>query len=135
MRLVRIGRVVWDVLAIADESGRSVLDDLGLTEAEGRMLATIETDVPLNGPPVGNVTRCKDVGDDILEFKEWGVRVLWFYDAGEPKIRRRIICTHFCPKLSKKEFQQEKERAKRLRRAYIAAKSAGKLVEPEEKQG
>src|SRR5262249_28191582 len=131
LRLARLGRAVWDVVAIEDREGHSVRDELeaadpGNSSAE-RMLATLETEVPQNGPPRMNRTRCRDLGDGIFEFKEWGLRVLWFYNTG-----RRIVCTHSCPKLSKKEFQVEKARAQRLRTSYENAKSTGRLVEPEE---
>ena len=134
IRLVRIGRLVWEVVAIADESGQSVWEDLkgadpGDAAAE-RMRATLETDIPLNGPPRMNRTRCRDLGDEIFEFKERGWRVLWFYGTGEP--RRRIICTHSSPKVSKKKFQPEIAKARRIRNTYLQAKAEGTLKEPEE---
>lgn len=134
MRLVWIGSAVWEVLAVADDSGKSVRDELenadpSDTGAE-RMLATLEMDVPLNGPPFRNRTKCRDLGDEIYEFKEAGRRVLWFYDAGEPVRRRRIICTHGSLKVSKKEFQPEIARARRLRKEYLTAKQENRLAEP-----
>lgn len=139
MRLVSMGRAVWHVLAIEDRRGRSVRDDLEAADPSDhgaeRMLAALETDVPLNGPPRLNTTRCRDLGDGIFEFKEHGLRVLWFYDTGEPVRSKRIICTHSSPKVSKKEFQPEIARARRIRREYVAAKLAGKLVEPKPPEG
>ena len=132
MRLVRIGRAVWDVVAIADESGHSVWDELEGADpsdrAAERMRATLETDVPMNGPPRTNRTKCRDLGDGIYEFKEGGWRVLWFYDAGEPVRRRQIVCSHLSPKVAKKEFQQEIARARRMRRDYVMAKLARRLI-------
>jgi len=136
MRLVRLGRAVWDVLAIADELDHSVWDELEGADpsdaAAERMRGTLETEVPLNGPPRMNRTRCRDLGDEIFEFKEHGWRVLWFYDAGKPVQRRRIVCTHSTPKVSKKEFQPEKAKARRIRNEYVLAKETGSLIEPEE---
>jgi len=133
MRLVWIGHAVWDVLAVADQAGRSVRDELEGADpsdtAAELMRATLEVDVPLNGPP-RNKRKCRDLGEGVYEFKEWGWRVLWFYDAGEPVRRRRIICTHSTPKLSKKEFKPELVRARRIRKEYIAAKASGQLIEP-----
>jgi hypothetical protein len=134
MRLVRIGRAVWDVLAIADESGRSLWDELLSADpshgAAEQMRAMLKEHVPRSGPPRG-INRSRHLGDEIYEFKRPGVRVLWFYDAGEPIVRWRIVCTHVCPKLPEKKFQQERAKAVRMRTEYLAAKSAGKLREPE----
>lgn len=134
MRLVRIGRAVWDVLAIADASGSSLWDDLQAADPSDRgaelMRATLATHVPLNGPPLKNRNKCRDLGDGIYEFKERGVRVLWFYDTGEPVTRMRIICTHAIPKVTKKKFQQERSKAVRLRQGYVTAKLAGKITDP-----
>ena len=96
-----------------------------------QMRAALRDHVPRNGPPQGK-SRGRYLGDDIYEIKEWGVRVLWFHDAGEPAVRRQIVCTHICGKVNKKKFQQEKDKAVRLRKSYLAAKSAGELQEPEE---
>lgn len=135
MRLVRIRRAVYDVVAVADHSGRSPWADLQSADpSDGgavQMRAALREHVPLNGPPRGK-SRCRYVGDDIWEFKEWGVRVLWFYDAGQPKFPRRIVCTHACGKLNKKEFQREKAKAIRIRGDYMALKADGKLPQPED---
>ena len=135
MRLVRIRRAVYDVVAVADDSGRSFWADLQSADpSDGgamQMRAALKEHVPLNGPPRGR-SRCRYVGDDIWELKEWGVRVLWFYDAGQPKFPKRIVCTHSCGKLNKKEFQREKAKAARIRRDYMELKAAGKLPQPED---
>jgi hypothetical protein len=130
-----MGRAVWDVLAIADEDGGNVwqaLHHLRGNAGVERMLAALEYEVPLNGPPTMNTTRCRTLGEGIYEFKETGVRVLWFYDEGEPVRRRCIICTHYSPKVKKKEFQKEISKAYRMREAYLIAKSRGKLKWPKE---
>jgi hypothetical protein len=125
---------VYDVVAIADDSGRSFWTGLQSADpSDGgaeQMRAALEQDIPRNGPPKGK-SRCRYLGDDIWEFKEWNVRVLWFYDAGDPTVRWRILCTHACAKLPKKKFQQEKQKAIRIRRQYLEAKAAGRLPQPE----
>jgi len=138
MRLVRIRRAVYDVVAIADDSGHSLWKELKDADPSDsgaeQMRARLKEKVPREGPPKGQ-TRCRHVGDDIWEFKERGargVRVLWFWDAGVPNVRKRILCTHMCAKVNDKEFQREKAKAVRIRRDYLAAKAAGKLKEPEE---
>jgi len=141
MRLVRIRRAVavYDVVAIADASGGSLWGELKKDADRGdsgaeQMRARLKEKVPREGPPRGK-TRCRYIGDDIWEFKEWGVRVLWFWDAGFPKVRRRIICTHTCAKVKDAEFQREKAKAVRIRGEYLVAKAAGKLKEPEPLEG
>lgn len=127
MRLVRIRHEVWDVLAILDESDNSAWSELETADPSDsgaqRMLITLETEVPLNGPPRMNKTKCRDLGDGIYEFKEPGVRVLWFYDAG-----RTIVCSHVSPKVAKKKFQSEIATATRLRKEYMASKLARTLI-------
>jgi Phage derived protein Gp49-like (DUF891) len=128
MRLVRIGRAVWEVLAIEDEHGQSVWDELKKASDAGdgaaiQMCARLKTKVPEGGPPRMNRTQCRSLGDDIYEFKEAGWRVLWFYDAG-----KTVICTHSCGKLSNKKLQQEIKRAVRISLTFFAAKSEGDLV-------
>jgi hypothetical protein len=127
MRLVRVGVAIWEVLAIEDERGNSVWDELKAADpASGsaiQMRATLKTYVPENGPMRMHKRKCVSLGQDIYEFKEPGWRVLWFYDAG-----RRVVCTHSCPKVKTKEFQPEIKRAARFRDMYFAAKSAGELV-------
>jgi len=139
MRLVRVGRAVWDVVAITDGKGGSVLTELddidpSYYHAE-TMRVLIEQYVPRNGPPVHNPLRCRPLGDDIFEFKagpETGpkLRVLWFYDAGDPIERRRIVCTHSFLKKTKKTPPAEKARAVRLRGEYLEAKGLGALEAP-----
>jgi hypothetical protein len=137
MRLVWIGRAAYEVVAIADDSLRSFFDELESADpSDGgaeQMRAALEQDIPRNGRPTGK-SRCRYLGDDIWEFKEWNVRVLWFYDAGEPTVRRRFLCTHYCRKLPKKKFQQEKRKAVRIRRVYLEDKAAGRLPPPEERR-
>jgi phage-related protein len=127
MRLVRLGRrAVWDVIALAEDDGRSVWGELeaidpGYKHAE-TMRVLISTHVPRNGPPVHNHLRCSSLGDDIFEFKTGPkrgkkLRVLWFYDEG-----RLIVCTHSFLKDTRTTPPDEKAKAIRMRRAYFDAK-------------
>lgn len=129
MRLVRIGCAVWDVLAIADDSSNSAWSELEAADpSDGgaeQMRALLQDHIPRNGTPRG-VSRCRKVGADIWEFKEWGTRVLWFYDAG-----KKVICTLYLGKLPDKKFQQQVRRAESMREQYLEAKAAGRLKEPE----
>lgn len=132
MRLERVKHDVWDVLAIRDRWGNSVWRELQQADESDvgaeDMRVTLEGEVPLNGPPIMNKSKCRPLGDGIYEFKAPGLRVLWFYDEGEPKVRRRIICSHAAPKMPKKKFQKEVKRAARFRDEYVTAKAAGKLT-------
>jgi hypothetical protein len=74
MRLVRIARVVWDMVAITDEAGGNVLSELEAIDPSYRrhienMRVMIEQHVPRNGPPVHNKLKCSPLGDDIFEFR------------------------------------------------------------------
>ena len=101
MRLVRLRRQVWDVLAVADESGRCLVDDLLELSRRGgkdqrtakRMIALLLEDLPANGPR-GNLS--KHLTDHILEFRRGPkrgkqLRVTYFYGSG----RRVIVCARW----------------------------------------
>ena len=139
MRLDLVGKLVWEVLAITDAVGWNVLKELAAIDPGYRhaevMRVLIETKVPRDGPPVYNKNRCSPLGENIFEFKtgpEKGkkLRVLWFYDAGEPTTRNRIICTHSFLKATQRTPPGEKARAVRIRKEYLEAKRAGKLILP-----
>jgi len=134
MCLVQIRRTVWEVVAIEDRFRNSAWTkvegaDPADTGAE-QMRAMLEQVVPDSGPPLRNVRRCRKLNDFIYEFKTFGVRVLWFYDSGEPQMRKRIVCTHATNKLPKKKFQQVLGSATTAREEYLLAKSSGLLAEP-----
>jgi phage-related protein len=126
MRLVRLGWLMWDVIAIAEDNGHSVREELeaidpGYRHAE-TMRVLLSESVPRNGPPAHNSLRCGPLGDDIFEFKagpERGkkLRVLWFYDEG-----RLVVCTHSFMKDRRKTPPDEKARAILMRRTYFDAK-------------
>lgn len=67
---------------------------------------------------VKNKKQCREIGDDIYEFKASnGARVLWFYDEGSV-----IICSHGFVKKSQKTPKTEKERAIKIRQQYFEEK-------------
>lgn len=144
MRLVRVAKVVWDVVAITGEVGGNVLSELEAIDASYRrhvenMLVMIEQYVPRNGPPVHSKLKCSPLGDDIFEFKTGPkkgkrLRVLWFYDAGDPIIRHRILCTHSFLKQTRTTPPGEKDRAIEKRKEYIQAKRFRALPTIEERQ-
>jgi len=138
MRLVRIAKTVWDVLAIDDPRGR-VIESLesvapGDKGAED-MRALLESVVPDHGPQSDRV-RSKPIQgfDGLFEFVTWDVRVLWFYAGNYPGIVRGVICSHWCPKLKKKEFNKEARLAQRRRNEYLEARRRRQLGLPSEEK-
>lgn len=97
MKLVRIAREKWDVLAVLDSREEcQVLDflaDLDGPEsaAAGSMIALLKHKVPKSGPP-GKEPSCKSLGDGVYEFRRQPkgkkLRVLWFYGGTAV-----IVCT------------------------------------------
>lgn len=131
MKLVRIGRGAWDVLAVVDQRGEcQVLDFLAQLDpnyeaARHAMLLFLRFRLPAEGPPVNNVQLCKPLGDGLLELRRQPkgkkLRVVFFYDEGF-----RIVCTNaFC----KRETTPRTELAlaKALRQRYLLSKGRGEL--------
>lgn len=138
MRLVGVAKALYEIVAVADAQGLSVKHSLTadseVDEAgAGSMLALLEQDVPINGPP-HNRRRCRRLAPKIYEFKTWNRRVLWFWDAGHPPHRRRIVCVLQLPKVKKKVLDQAIGSAERVREAYIDAKTSNRLIEPREEE-
>ena len=126
IRLVRLGRDTWEVLAVVDDRGRcqvlDFLDQLGASYGAARraMLLFLQLRLPEDGPPVSNVQLCKPLGDGLFEIrrqpKGQKLRVVFFYDEG-----CRIVCTNaFC----KAETTPRSELliARALRSRYLTAK-------------
>lgn len=130
MKLVRIVRAQWDVLAVADPRGRcqvlEFLDRLERGHPAARFLAVfLRVYLPLEGPPRGNAQHCKPLGDGIFELRHQPKgpkpRILFFYDD-----QCRIVCTSAFWK-SEKTPRAELESARRSREEYFRAKSEGSL--------
>jgi hypothetical protein len=137
MKLVRIARERWDVLAVMDErEDCQVLDFLlapGQDRARQTLLIFLRMRLPVEGPPAHNRELCKSLGDGIFEFRRQPkgpkVRVLFFYDDG-----CRIICTNaFCK--AERTPRSGLELAKDLRQQYFRAKLLGRLHIEENRDG
>lgn len=98
MRVVRIRRRRWDVLAICSDTGAVfALDGLRGQNGEKQMLALLRESVPIYGPQKENSTVClpiKPVSRGLWEFRKQPrrgpkPRVLWFPDG-----ERVIVCAH-----------------------------------------
>lgn len=131
MRLVRIGRGAWEVLAVVDQRGGcQVLDflaqlDSNYDAARRAMLLFLRFRLPEEGPPVNNVQLCKPLGDGLFELRRQPkgkkLRVVFFYDEGY-----RIVCTNaFCK--AETTPRTELTLAKVLRRRYLLSKCRREL--------
>lgn len=131
MKLVRIGRKRWEVLAICDSRGRCQVADF-LVDLEGttgqiaaeQMLRLLRTQVPVSGPPKAEPL-CKSLGDGLYEFRKQPkgkkLRVVWFYGGGAV-----IVCAAAFTKAERTpRAQLERARAQQL--AYLEDRRNGKL--------
>ena len=129
MKLVRIAREQWDVLAVVDKRGRcQVLDFLtapGQDKARRILLLFLQVRLPVEGPPTRNTDLCKPLGDGIFELRRQPrgpkLRVLFFYDDG-----CRVVCTNAFTK-AERTPRAEVELARDLRRQYFKAKLLRRL--------
>ncbi len=130
MKLLRIARYEWDVLAVCDQRGEcQVLSFLeALTGLEGNaaedMLALLQKTIPDLGPPKEGPL-CKSLGKGVFEFRKQPkgkkLRVLWFY--GGTAI---IVCTAAFKK-AEKTPRVQLDKARFLRRQYWIARSRGEV--------
>jgi phage-related protein len=76
-----------------------------------------------------NVSQCHyvDQRDQIYEYIKGRIRVFWFED-----VDRVVICTHGIIKKDQKTPKPEIDRAKRIKRDYLEAKSASEIIFLEE---
>lgn len=126
MRLVRIARRRWEVLAILDHRGHcQVLDFLAELQGSSRTVAESMTrllrrTIPAMGPPRAEPL-CKSLGDGIYELRKQPkgkkLRVVWFYGSGTV-----IVCTAAFWKAERTPRERVDE-AKRLQEQYRVAKS------------
>jgi phage-related protein len=131
MKLVRIGRKRWDVLAVCDSRGRCPVTDFlfdlegttGQTAAE-QMLRLLRMKVPESGPPKAEPL-CKSLGDGLYEFRKQPkgkkLRVVWFYGGGAV-----IVCAAAFTK-AERTPRAEIERARAQQLAYLEDRRNGKL--------
>lgn len=130
MRLVRIGKLRWEVLAVCDHRGSCpVLDFLGGLEgpyraAADQMLALLRSQIPANGPPKAEPLS-KPLGDGLYELRRQPkgkkLRVVWFYGGGAV-----IVCAVAFTK-GERTPRQEVVRAASWKDRYWRARMRGAL--------
>ena len=131
MKLIRIARLRWDVLAVCDARGAcQVLDFLadlvGTTYqvAAEQMALLLKTQVPANGPPKTEPL-CKSLGDGLYEFRKQPkgkkLRVFWFYGGGAV-----IVCAVAFTK-AERTPRTKVAQAMLLRERYRLAKADEKI--------
>ena len=130
MKLLRIARGKWEVLATCDPRGScqvlSFLAELNGPEsvAAESMMAILTGTVPKLGPPKGEPL-CKSLGDGVYEFRRQPkgkkLRVLWFYGGAAV-----IVCTAAFKK-AERTPRVQLDRARFLCKQYWIARSRGEL--------
>ena len=126
MKLRRVRRSKWDVLAICSPRGDCpLLDFLAGLEAQlamdGRSMLRLIEFTAEQGPP-HNFEVSHKIAGEIWELVAGQLRVLWFYDEG-----RLVICSHGFVKRTRKIPIGEINRAQSSCDAYRLAKKAGRL--------
>ena len=127
MKLVRIAKGRWEVLAEVDSEGRCQVLDLldrpgeGLRAARDFLNLFLRVYLPLEGPPGGGVRPCKPLGEGLFELRrrpgEPALRVSLFDDGD------RIVCTNAFAK-GKAGDKAEVRSARSSRERYYEARSA-----------
>lgn len=133
MKLVRIGKLRWEILAVCDHRGCCpVTDCLVDMDMEGttyqtaaeQMLRLLRAQVPVSGPPKAEPL-CKPLGGGLFEFRKQPkgkkLRVVWFYGGGAV-----IVCAVAFTKAERTPRTQV-ERARAQQKAYLEDKRDGKL--------
>jgi phage-related protein len=130
MKLVRLAKARWEVLALCDGQGRcQVLDFLGdlkgsYAAAASSMLVLLLETVPKGGPPRFE-PRCKHLGNGLYEFRKQPkgkkLRVVWFYGGGSV-----IVCTAAFKK-AERTPRTEIDRARLLQERYRLARARGAI--------
>lgn len=138
MKLVRIAREEWDVLAVLDSREKcQVLDFLADLEgpektAAESMIWLLKKLVPRSGPPHSS-TLCKSLGEGVFELRKQPkgkkLRVLWFY-GGEAV----IVCTAAFKK-AERTPRIPLDQARFLCKQYWIARSRGELEISDRKEG
>jgi len=136
MKLVRIAKGRWEVLAVVDHRGRcQVLDFVaqlgaGFRAAQQFLTLLLRVYLPLEGPPKSSAHLCKPLGDGVFELRRQPKgpkpRVLFFYDDNH-----RIVCTNAFSKLEVTP-RSEIELARGLRDKYFETKLRSELEVVEE---
>ncbi len=132
MKLLRIARDRWEVLAVVDHRGHcQVMDFLealapNYQAAKRAMFQLLEVVLPGSGPPVHNSEISKPLGGGIFELRRQPkgrkLRVVYFYDSNF-----RIVCTSAFSK-AETTPQIKIESARFLLRLYREAKLRNELI-------
>ena len=126
MKLLRVRRAGWQILAICAERGDCPLLEFlagleGRMARDGRRMLRLLDRTAVAGPP-RNTDISHQLAAGIWQFIQGRVRVLWFYDEG-----RRIICSHGFVKRSRETPAREIRRARDSRRHYLRDKMVGRI--------
>jgi Phage derived protein Gp49-like (DUF891) len=137
MRVLRLARARWEVLAVCEDDGRCPVLDLlqkgyreGSKEARDKMLSLLVDSVPYEGPQVDNPTVCKPLkplSDGLFEFRKQPrrgakPRVVWFFDGD-----RCVVCT--VGFFKRDQMPEGKlDQAREMKAAYFEAKAKRRLA-------
>lgn len=134
MILFEIVKAGYTLYAIGkNEQYCQLLDFLGsigsnLQKDGDRVLALLER-VAIKGP-LRNTEISHQIKDEIFEFKQGRLRVLWFYDEG-----KMILCTHGFIKKTRKIPSVEIELAIATREEYFEEKKKGAIKIIKKREG
>lgn len=130
MRLVRLARHRWEVLAILDARDRCEVLEFLLTPGESyraaaeAMLHLLFEAIPRGGPPKAEPL-CKPLGDGLFELRKQPkgkkVRVVWFYGGGAV-----VVCAVAFTK-AERTPRAKLAQARLLKERYQAARTAGEI--------
>jgi phage-related protein len=132
VKLLRLARERWEVLAVVDHRGHCQVLELlealapNYEAAKRGMLYLLCDLLPRSGPPTYNSQISKPLGGGIFELRRQPkgrkLRVVFFYDSGF-----RIVCTSAFTK-AETTPQREIESARFLARLYREAKFRNELI-------
>jgi phage-related protein len=128
IRLVRIAREQWEVLAVLDDRGLCQVIDFLTAPAKDKsrriLLLFLQFRLPVEGPP-RSTELCKSLGGGIFELRRQPrgpkLRVLFFSDDGY-----RVVCTNAFTK-AERTPRSEIELARDLKQQYFRAKLLRRL--------
>lgn len=130
MKLLRLAKQQWTVLAVQNDRGNcQVLDLLSESGDPGeRLLSDLRESIPARGPPLNNQEFSKSLRDKIFEFREpttkgGTLRVLWFYDEN-----KLVVCANGVLKKRGDTPAELIDAAVKVRTAYFEAKKVDQLT-------
>jgi hypothetical protein len=131
MRLKVIDRGQWTLLAVCSDRGECLLQEFleGLApnlRGDGARLSRLLERAAENGPQKNTDINHK-IHDDIWEFIQGRLRVLYFCDQG-----RLIVCSHGLVKRWQNTLPREVRRAEEARKRYMADKGRNAVTIEEE---